>query len=606
VSALPVLPISPLPEDKSAELARVLDGLDAPALWWLSGYTAALATQQVPAQRPPTVGALPARETAAHERLTVVYGSQTGNSKRLAEKLAQTAEAAGLATRLVRADAYPHSELKAERLLYIVISTQGDGDPPDDARGFVEFIGGRRAPQLPDLKYAVLGLGDSSYPKFCAIGRTLDQRLAALGAKRLIDRGEADLDIETVSAPWLDRALAAAREALKTVQPRVATVTPLRAIAPALGEWSRERPFAAEILENQRITARDGTRDVRHIALSLEGSGFAYEPGDALGVWPTNPPALVDAIVETLELDGNAPASIDGASKPLRTWLIEKREITRLARPFVVAHAARARNIELDRLLAPERSSDLAALLQSHQVVDLLRAFPGTWSGDELVAALRPLTPRLYSIASSRKATADEAHLTVARIVYDAFGFAHAGAASEFLAARAEGERVPVFIEANDRFRLPKDPARDIIMIGPGTGVAPFRGFLQERSAAGARGRHWLFFGNPRFRSDFLYQIEWQAALKNRSLHRLDLAFSRDQAEKIYVQRRLRENGRDLYDWLEHGAHLYVCGDATRMAKDVQSALVDIVSAESGKDRDHAEEYVSALQQQGRYVRDVY
>jgi sulfite reductase (NADPH) flavoprotein alpha-component len=620
VSAQPVFSAAsaPLPEEKSAELLRLLEGLEAPALWWFSGYAAALAGHAGGARIAP---APPAREISAQERLTIVYGSQTGNAKRLAEKLARDAENAGLVVRLLRADAYPQRELKNERLLYVVISTQGDGDPPDDARGLVEFIAGRRAPELGELKYAVLGLGDSSYPEFCAIGRHLDERLAELGATRLFAAGEADLDIDSVATPWLERALASARETLKTPAPR-ATVTPLRPHV-AAAEWNRERPYAAELLVNQRITARGGTRDVRHLELSLEGSGLVYEPGDALGIWPHNPPALVEAVLQALHLDGDAAVTHGGETRALRAWLGEKRELTKLARPFVAAHAAQARSESLNRLLAPDRAAELAALLNTHQVVDVLRAFPADWSGDELVAALRPLTPRLYSIASSRRAVGDEVHLTVARVEYEAFGSLHHGAASAYLAAQADGATVPVFVEANERFRLPRDSARDVIMIGPGTGVAPFRGFVQERTAIGARGRNWLFFGNPHFDSDFLYQIEWQAALRTGALHRLDLAFSRDQdiariprgsphlpvrtsQHKIYVQQRLRERGRELYDWLENGAHLYVCGDATRMAKDVHAALIDVVAEHGGKDRERAGEYVDALQQQGRYARDVY
>ncbi|MFC4820864.1 assimilatory sulfite reductase (NADPH) flavoprotein subunit [Dokdonella ginsengisoli] len=605
VSALPALPLAPLPEEKSVEIRRLLDGLEPAALWWLSGYAAALAAHADGTARIPAVPA--AREPAAQERLTVLYGSQTGNSRRLAEKLARDAEGAGLAVRLVRADAYTQRELKNERHLAIVISTQGDGDPPDDARGFVEFLAGKRAPQLPELKYTVLALGDSSYPQFCAIGRKLDARLAELGATRLVALAEADLDLETVAAPWLERALAAAREALKAGTPRAATVTPLRAVAPShASEWTRERPFAAELLVNQRITARDGTRDVRHLELSLEGSGLAYEPGDALGVWPTNPPQLVEAVLEALHLDGGAAVALAGETHSLRDWLLARRELTKLARPFVAAHAAQARAADLNRLLAPDRASELGALLQGHQVIDLLRAHPAEWPAEEFVAALRPLTPRLYSIASSRKAVGDEVHLTVARLEYETFGHAHVGAASAFLAAREDGASVPVFLESNERFRLPRDGARDVIMIGPGTGVAPFRGFAQERASVGARGRNWLFFGNPYFDRDFLYQLEWQAALKDGSLHRLDLAFSRDQPQKIYVQDRLRERGRELYDWLENGAHLYVCGDATRMAKDVHAALVDLVAEHGGREREQAVEYVDALQQQGRYARDVY
>jgi sulfite reductase (NADPH) flavoprotein alpha-component len=602
VPALPAPTIVPLPGEGPAEILRLLDGLDAPTLWWLSGYAAARANVAGGAAR--TLPTAAVREVGSQERLSIVYGSQTGNAKRLAEKLAQDAESAGLAVRLVRADAYPQRELKAERLLYVVISTQGDGDPPDDARALVDFIAGKRAPQLTDLKYAVLGLGDSSYPQFCAIGRRLDARLAELGATRLFTAGEADVDIETIATPWLEQALGSARETLKAVAPR-ATVTPLRPHATS-AEWSRERPFAAELLVNQSIVARDSERTVHHFELSLEGSGLTYEPGDALGVWPTNAPTLVDAVLQALQLDGDDAVIHAGETHPLRTWLAARRELTKLARPFVAAHAAHARAEDLNRLLAPDRAAELARLLQSHQVIDLLREFPAAWSAEELVAALRPLTPRLYSIASSRRSVGDEVHLTVANIEYEAFGSAHAGAASSFLVAREDGARVPVFIEQNDRFRLPANPDTDIIMIGPGTGVAPFRAFVQERRESGARGRNWLFFGNRHFHDDFLYQTEWQDALRSGALHRLDLAFSRDQAAKVYVQDRLREHGRELHAWLANGARLYVCGDATHMAKDVHGALVEVFVAYGGLDREGAQAHLSDLIQQGRYARDVY
>ncbi|MEO7432217.1 MAG: assimilatory sulfite reductase (NADPH) flavoprotein subunit [Dokdonella sp.] len=606
--ALPAPSFAPLPGDASADILRLLEGLDAPTLWWVSGYAAALAHSAGP---PRTVALLPQRDAGAQERVTIIYGSQTGNARRVAERLAQAVERAGLAVRLIRADAYPQRELKTERLLYIVISTQGEGDPPDDARGLVDFIAGKRAPTLPDLKFAVLGLGDSSYPLFCAIGRRLDARLVELGAQRMVAAGEADVDVETIAEPWIDAALAQARDALTTALPR-ANVTPLHPHA-APAEWSRENPFAAELLVNQRITARDSSRAVHHFELSLEGSGLTYEPGDALGVWPTNASALVDSVIQALRLDGDEPVACAGETHSVRTWLGSRRELTKLSRPFIAAHAARSRADDLNRLLAPDRSTDLAGLLASHQVIDLLHAFPAAWTAGELVAALRPLAPRLYSIASSRKAVGDEVHLTVADIGWDAFGISHAGAASSFLASRGDGARVPVFVEPNERFRVPADGSTDVIMIGPGTGVAPFRGFVQERRETAARGRNWLLFGNRHSQSDFLYQTEWQAALRDGSLHRLDLAFSRDEAiaqiprtRKTYVQDRLRENGRSLFEWLDNGAHLYVCGDATRMAKDVHAALVDVFSTHGGLDGESAEARLSDLIQQGRYARDVY
>ncbi len=600
MSAVAPLPLLPLPEEKSAALLALLQGLDAGGLWWLSGYAAALARGVAPA----VPVAVPA--AAAHERLTIVYGSQTGNARRIAEQLARDSEAAGLPVRLLRADAYPQRELKAERFLVVVISTQGDGDPPDDARALLEFLDGKRAPKLPELRYGVLALGDSSYPQFCAIGRRIDARLAELGAQALIGLGEADVDIETIATPWLERALGLARDALKSVPARSATVTPLRAPVPSPGsEWTRAHPFAAALLANQRIVARESARDVRHIELSLEGSGLVYEPGDALGVHPTNPAWLVDAVLRLLALDGDTVVRHDGRSRPLREWLAHERELTRLSRPFVALHAARARSATLNRVLAPEQREALAALLASHQPIDLLREHPAIWDADELVAALRPLTPRLYSIASSRKAVGDEVHLTVGVVDYTAFDTRHVGAASQFLADAAEDAPVPVYIEANERFRLPADAARDIIMIGPGTGVAPFRAFVQERRETGASGRNWLVFGNRHARSEFLYQAEWQDALRNGGLDRLDLAFSRDGA-KTYVQDRLREHGRELYARLEAGAHLYVCGDASRMAKDVHAALADVLVAHAGVDRERAEERLSQLVAEGRYARDVY
>lgn len=601
MSANPALPLIPLPEAKSGELARLVEGLDSASLWWLSGYAAGLATQTNGVAR--AVSAALAKEPVSAPRLSVVYGSQTGNAKRLAEQFAQKAEAAGLQVRLVRADAYPTRELKSERLLVVVISTQGDGEPPDDARGFVEFLLGKRAPELKELKFGVLGLGDSSYPQFCEIGRALDARLTELGASRLLDRADADVDVDSVAKPWAERALQLVREQHKGAA-TLATVTPLRP-AP-VAAWSRDKPFAAEVLINQRITGRASDRDIRHVELSLEGAGLAYEPGDALGVWPRNPPALVDAVIALLKLDANAPVRIDETTQPLRLWLSEQRELTRLSRPLIAQHAALADSAELNRLLAPDHTAHLQKLLADYQIIDLLRAYPAEWSADELVAALRPLTPRLYSIASSQKVVGDEAHLTIAHVAYDAFGSTHWGAASHYLASQQEAGRVPVFIEHNERFRLPRDASRDVVMIGPGTGVAPFRGFVQERAATGATGRNWLLFGNPHFRSDFLYQLEWQDALKRGQLTRLDLAFSRDQADKVYVQQRLREHGAELYRWLEGGAHLYVCGDATRMARDVHAALVDVAVTHGGKSPDDAVAYVNQLQQQGRYARDVY
>ena len=606
-SAALALP-TPLSPERSALLAQLAAGADASGLLWASGYLAGLARSL----DAPVIAPAPATAVAP---ATIIYGSQTGNARRAAEALHAKLDAAGLPARLLRADAYSTRELANERLLYLVISTQGEGDPPDDAIGLSEFLLGRRAPKLPQLQFAVLGLGDTSYADFCGIARKLDARLVELGATRVQTLGEADLDIDIVAAPWREQALAHARELLKPAPAtHLATVTPLR--PHALPAWSQDKPFVAEVLANQGITGREfrniGFRkygavdkDVRHLELSLQGSGLAYEPGDALGIRHRNPDPLVDAVLAATKLDGDALVARDGESLALAEWLRDKRELSRIGRPLLASVAERGAHAELARLLEAQDKSGLAAVFDTHQLIDVLRRWPAGWDADALVAALRPQAQRLYSIASSRKRVGEEAHLTVDALRYQAHGFEHVGAASGFLASLEEGGSLPVYIEPNERFRVPADASRDIIMIGPGTGVAPFRGFVQERAETGAAGRNWLLFGARHFNTGFLYQAEWQDALAKGELHRLDLAFSRDQADRIYVQQRLREAGRDVYDWLQGGAHLYVCG-AIAMGKDVHAALLDIVAAHNGGDTEAASDYLSSLQREGRYARDVY
>jgi len=598
-----VAALGPFDPEQAQLLTRLIDGLDAPKLQWLSGFAAGVAHERA-AGSPllATIAAAPRGEPAA--RLAVLYGSQTGNGKRIAERLGRAAEAAGLAVRVLSAGAYPTKDLAKEKFLVIVMSTHGDGDPPDDARGFIDFLASKRAPRLEQLAYSVLALGDSSYPRFCETGRQVDERLAALGARRLVERVDADVDYETLANPWLDRVVGEAREALGA--PQAATVTRLHAV-PAAPAYTREQPFTAEVLGNQRITARGATKDVRHIELSLAGSGLSYEPGDALGVWHQNPPQVVDALLSAARLDGGVSVTVGGDTRPFGVWLDTEREITRLTRPFLVKHAERSGSDELAELLKPGHEDALRTLLTEQQPVDVLRRYPAQWDATALVAALRPLAPRLYSIASSQAAVGDEAHVTVAVIDYLRGGERRFGAASAYLASLTEDEaRARVFIESNERFRLPVDTARDVIMIGPGTGVAPFRGFLQHREAQGATGRNWLLFGARHFSSEFLYQVEWQEAVRKGLLHRLDLAFSRDTTPRVYVQDRLREAGAELYAWLEGGASLYVCGDATHMAPDVEAALIDVVATHGGRSRDAAQAYVRALAEERRYLRDVY
>ena len=567
-------------------LDRLLEKSSPTELLWLSGYLAGLAR-----------GAAPQPVPASGSRVTVVYGTQTNNCRGIAERLGALFLDAGVDARVVRASDYATRTLKDEQRLIIVISTQGEGDPPEDSLGFCEFILGKRAPQLPNLSYSVLSLGDSSYAKFCHVGRVLDERLASLGAARIVDRVDCDVEFAAIANEWSGAVVAKLRSGGTPTSIVAATVSDTRS-------QRKEHPALATVLLNQRLTGRNALKDVRHFELAFDGH---YQPGDALGVWPENSKALVDELLAATGLANHADEEInrDGKTASLVHWLTHDLELTKLARPFLLAHAERVGGEFTTRVANAEAA---AALLGTHQVIDIARQHPVTWSASELVHALRRLTPRSYSIASSPRRSPGEVHLTVALVDYVAFGTRHHGCATDYL-ARLSSERddqLRVFIEDNSRFRLPADGDANIIMIGPGTGVAPFRAFVQERAELGVRGKNWLFFGEQHFTSQFLYQTEWQAALKDGSLQRIDLAFSRDQAAKVYVQDRLRERGADVWSWLAGGAYLYVCGDAKHMAPDVERALLDIARSHGALDQDNAHEWLANLRDDGRYRRDVY
>ncbi|MDP2344609.1 MAG: flavodoxin domain-containing protein [Deltaproteobacteria bacterium] len=558
-------------------LRQLVDGLAPAQLAWLSGYAAGVADQPAtPASTTTTAPTTP--------RATILYGTQSGNARAVAERLQARLQAQGQRARLVRASDYATRELKDERLLLVVISTQGDGDPPEDSRGFCEFVLGKRAPALGSTRFAVLGLGDSTYPKFNHAARVLDDRLAALGAARLCGRAECDVDFAAAAERW-----SAGAAALLQTKERLVATTPVVDVVVAENA-TRDRPITATVLMNQRLTSaaavKGAAKETRHVELSTPGLRFTA--GDALGVWPENPPFLVDELLKTLGAARDNVVTWGGKTLPLSTWFSTEIEITRVTPALLKAHRS--------------RGGDDAP---GWQVVDVVRTRPSLWTATDLIAQLRPLVPRLYSIASSPLRAPDEVHLTVAHVDVVVDGRRRVGAASHFLSSASEEAKLRVFVEVNDRFRLPKDDV-DIVMIGPGTGVAPFRAFLQEREERGAKGRNWLFFGEQRFTSTFLYQVEWQEAVKRGTLHKIDLAFSRDQPSKIYVQDRMREQARDLWSWLQAGAVVYVCGDAKHMAPDVERALLDVARGQGGFDDDGAADWLSSLREQGRYLRDIY
>jgi len=620
----------PIPDDRRQLLAQLATELNREQLLWLSGYfagAAAATPSGIPAFQENLLGgharapqptlasvspvpaapvATPAAAAAPAPSLTIISASHTGNGRKISEKLLAAVQALGIPARMVKAGDYQPREIAKEKLLYVVISTHGDGDPPDEARGLYEFLGTKRAPQLPELQYGILSLGDTSYPKFCEAGRVVDERLAKLGAKRLLPRVDCDVDFEKLATTWADDALARVREIAEKLKPAGGpsiSAAPVAAAAPAIAELKREQPATAEVLANQRIVGRGALREVRHVELSFPGLGNLYKPGDALGIVHRNPDSAIDAVLKATKLDGAAAVTHDGKTHTLLEWLRDERELTRIARPLLVQVAKQAK-VDITELLGNAQA--MAKLTATCQVSDVLASYPAEWTPAALVDVLRPVTGRVYSIASSPAMVGDEAHLTVAIVGSDTDRKLLAGAASHFVVNTPAESNVQVWIERNERFRVPADGARDIIMIGPGTGVAPFRGFLQEREATGATGRNWLFYGGRSLYHDFLYQLEWQQALKRKSLHRVDVAFSRDQAQKIYVQHRLREAGKELYSWLQNGAYLYVCGDASAMAPDVHAALLSIVSEQGGMDADDAQAWVADLTADGRYLRDVY
>jgi len=615
----------PIPEERRDQLQQLATELNREQLMWLSGYfagAAAAAPSSIPAFQnnllgqarahlPATASAAvaplaPAAAAVAAPSLTIISASHTGNGRKICEKLLAAVQALGIQARVVKAGDYQPREIAKEKLLYVVISTHGDGDPPDEARGLYEFLGTKRAPQLPELQYSVLALGDTSYPKFCEAGRVIDERLAKLGAKRLLPRVDCDVDFEKLAQTWADDALSRVRELKDKLTPAGGATTFAAAPAPqapAVAELTRAQPATAEVLANQRIVGRGALREVRHVEIAFPGLGNLYKPGDALGIVHRNPDSAIDAVLKATKLEAGATVTHDGKSHTLHEWLRDERELTRIARPLLVQVAKHA-GVDISELLANAQA--MAKLTATCQVSDVLASYPAEWTADALVSVLRPVTGRVYSIASSPAAVGDEAHLTVAVVGSDTDRKLLAGAASAFVVNTAADSNVQVWIERNERFRVPNDGALDIIMVGPGTGVAPFRGFVQEREATGASGRNWLFYGGRSLYHDFLYQLEWQQALKRKSLHRVDVAFSRDQPEKIYVQQRIREAGKELFDWLSNGAYFYVCGDASAMAPDVNAALIDVVKTHGNLDADDAQAWVADLTADGRYLRDVY
>ncbi|WP_323100346.1 NADPH-dependent assimilatory sulfite reductase flavoprotein subunit [Klebsiella variicola] len=590
-----LLPLNP---EQLARLQAATTDFTPTQLAWVSGYFWGVLNQQSGA-----AVAVPA-QAAEVPSITLISASQTGNARRVAEALRDDLLAAKLNVKLVNAGDYKFKQIAAEKLLVVVTSTQGEGEPPEEAVALHKFLFSKKAPKLDGTAFAVFGLGDTSYEFFCQSGKDFDSKLAELGAERLLDRVDADVEYQTAAAEWRARVV----EVLKARAP-VAAPAQL-ATSGAVNDihtspYTKEAPLSATLSVNQKITGRDSEKDVRHIEIDLGDSGLRYQPGDALGVWYQNDPQLVKELVELLWLKGDEPVTVDGKTLPLAEALEWHFELTVNTATIVENYATLTRSESLLPLVGDK--AQLQQYAAATPIVDMVRFSPAQLDAEALIGLLRPLTPRLYSIASSQAEVESEVHVTVGVVRYEIEGRARAGGASSFLADRVEEDgEVRVFIEHNDNFRLPANPETPVIMIGPGTGIAPFRAFMQQRAADGAQGKNWLFFGNPHFTEDFLYQVEWQSYVKEGLLTRIDLAWSRDQQQKVYVQDKLREQGAELWRWINDGAHIYVCGDANRMAKDVEHTLLEAIAEYGAMDAEAADEFLSELRVERRYQRDVY
>ncbi|MDE0639436.1 assimilatory sulfite reductase (NADPH) flavoprotein subunit [Bacillus sp. CNPSo 3703] len=596
---------SPFSQEQAELLNQLLPTLTDQQKIWLTGYLSAQAALAGSEAVTPAPSAAASAQPVSKD-VTVLYGSQTGNSEGLAKKTAQHLEEKGFQVTLSSMSDFKPNNLKKINNLLVIVSTHGEGDPPDNALSFHEYVHGRRAPKLDHLSFSVLSLGDSSYEFFCQTGKEFDERFEELGGTRLFDRVDCDLDYDEPFSEWLQGVASSLSEGEAASLPQETAGANNQAVS----EYSRTNPFYAEVLENINLNGRGSNKETRHLELSLEGSGLVYEPGDSLGIYPTNDPALVDELIQTCGWNAEESVTVhkNGDTLPLKEALTSHFEITVLTKPLLQKIAELTKSESLHALLEEGNEEKLKEYIAGRDLVDAARDFgPFEGTAADFTSILRKIPARLYSIASSLKANDEEVHLTIGAVRYDAHGRERQGVCSILCAERLQpGDTLPVYIQHNQNFKLPQDPDAPIIMVGPGTGIAPFRSFMQEREELGANGKSWLFFGDQHFVTDFLYQTEWQKWLKDGVLTKMDVAFSRDTEEKVYVQHQMKKQSKELFDWLEQGAYVYICGDEKHMAHDVHNTLLSIIQEEGAMSKEKAESYLANLQQQKRYQRDVY
>ena len=571
---------------------------------WLNGYMAGLLVGKgyVPA------GQTNGENTAAIPTvpLLILFGSQTGTAEKLAKQIAKEAKTKGCNARVVDAAAHATIDWSKEANLFVVTSTYGEGDMPDNAQAYWDWLKSDAPGSLAHLKFSVLALGDTNYEQFCAAGKKIDARLEQLGAQRIQDRTDCEVDYEAAAKTWIAAVLGKVGSASAPAPATNGSVAPI-STAPAAEPFGKKNPFPARLLNNVLLNKDGSDKEVRHYEISLNGSGLTYEAGDALGVVPHNCDELVNDLLTTLRCTGDEPVKVGEHTKTLREALTRDYDVTKPSLELLATVAKAAPESVIAPLVAPERRDDLKKWLWGRDVHDLLNLLPAPMPVEQLLPVLKRLAPRLYSISSSPKAHPGEVHLTVGAVRYESHGRVRKGVASTFLADRVgDADYVKVFVQPSHGFKPPHNGDTAMIMVGPGTGIAPFRAFLQERKATGAKGKNWLFFGDQKSVTDFLYEETLTAWKNDGFLTRLDLAFSRDQAEKVYVQNRMLQNAAELWQWLSAGAHFYVCGDASRMAKDVDAALHQIAETAGGLSKEAAAEFIKKLKADKRYQRDVY
>jgi len=568
--------------------------------YWLAGFLAGLHSRLLVLEdkQQPAAGTGAAATTQLH----ILYGSQTGNAEALAQTAAKSARAKGLVPVVQALGDVDLDVFATMRHVLIVTSTYGEGEMPDNAQLFWDAISASTAPRLEQMHFAVLAIGDTGYDGFCQAGKFIDMRLEQLGAKRVVDRIDCDIDYEEPSSEWLNSSMPQFAASAGSS----GTVLESAPEAPVIPGSNKSNPYAAALITNKRLSGEQSAKDIRHFEFDLSDSGLKYEAGDALGVIPVNEPSLVSLLLTQLNADYQTP--VPGFDRSLGDLLTYQFEISEPSRKLIEWVGQNTTNQELRHVLQHDDKDALGVWLWGKDTLDLLQLeLTRTLTVPEFVALLRPLQHRAYSISSSSKAHPNQVHLTIASVRYHSGGRNRGGVCSTYLAERVRrGEKPAIFISPNKAFRVPANNSAPLIMVGPGTGIAPFRAFLQERQATGAQGKNWLFFGDQHQEHDFIYQDELLAWRDNGLLTRLDLAFSRDQEKKIYVQSRMLEQGAELYAWLQEGAYFYVCGDASRMAKDVDNALYEVVRQFGGLSTERAADYVDQLKKEKRYLRDVY